>query len=619
MKRLFGNTAALGLALLAAACAPGPAGERPEPPVAPAEGQPSAAERAQTQVLFGDLHLHTAWSFDAFTYKTVATPEEAYNYAEGKPLKAPSGMVYQLSRPLDFLAVTDHSEFVGVMARMADPSSPLAKLPIAKTALDPDFRTSREAFVAVGAAFRTGDLSIFGDQQGALKTITADTWTRAIEIANRHNKPGKFTTLIAYEWTSADEGRNLHRNVIFGGDSAPLPFTSVDSKRPEDLWKYLDAARRGGAPVLAIPHNSNLSDGAMFALLDSDGQPITADYSRTRARNEPLVEITQHKGTSETHPSLSPNDEFADFELVETYVGTNRPVTRFEGGYVRDALRRGIGVEDRQGVNPFKLGIVAATDSHVGMSPVEEDHYQGGSGIRDATGVDRLECTYCAIMTDISKNSASGLTAVWARANTRPAIFQALSARETYGTTGPRMQVRFFGGRLGGVRPGSAGWVEAAYRLGVPMGGTLPADRGAPSFVVWAVKDAIGANLDRVQIVKVWSKAGVSHEKVFDVALSGGRKVDRATGKAPPVGNTVDVAKATYSNTIGAVTLTANWTDPEFDRTARAAYYVRVLEIPTPRWSTYDAVRMGRAIPRGLAATIQERAFTSPIWVSPAG
>lgn len=584
-----------------------------------AEAEASPAERAKTKVLFGDLHMHTGWSFDAFTFGTTATPEDAYNFAQGGALAHPAGGVYKLDRPLDFLAVTDHSEFMGVMIQMRDPSSPLAKLAIAKAALDKDPKVSGAAFRAVGNAFRTGDLSVFEDQAETARKVAADTWSKTIEIANRQYKPGKFTTLIGYEWTSSDEGKNLHRNVIFRGNTAPLPFTAVDSRRPEDLWKYLDATRQSGQPVLAIPHNSNLSDGAMWARVDSDGRPITAAYAATRARNEPLAEITQVKGTSEAHPSLSPNDEFANFELLETYVASDKPVTKFAGSYVRDAWRTGLSFQDGSGFNPYRFGVIAASDTHVAMSSVIESNYWGKVGTRDGTAQVRLDCTYCAGGSDISKFGASGLAAVWARDNTREAIFDALQRNETYGTSGPRMQVRFFGGYdIGKVKAGGAGWIESAYRAGVPMGGALKPAGKAPSFVVWALKDAMGANLDRVQVIKLWSKNGVSHEKIYDVALSGGRKVDPKTGKAPAVGDTVDVSTATYKNTIGAVTLSANWTDPDFDPAAPAAYYVRVLEIPTPRWSTYDAVRLKRAIPRGLAPTIQERAYTSPIWYDPA-
>lgn len=618
-KMLF---AAAAVASLAAGCAPAARDAAATGTVASAVAQAEAspAERAKTKVLFGDLHMHTGWSFDAFTFGTTATPEDAYNFAQGGALAHPAGGVYRLDRPLDFLAVTDHSEFMGVMIRMRDPSSPLSKLAIAKAALDKDPKVSNAAFRAVANAFRTGDLGVFEDQADTARKVAADTWGRVVEIANRQNKPGKFTALIGYEWTSSEEGKNLHRNVIFRGDNAPLPFTAVDSRRPEDLWKYLDATRQSGQPVLAIPHNSNLSDGAMFAKTDSDGKPIDSAYAAARARNEPMVEITQVKGTSEAHPALSPNDEFANFELLETYVASDKPITNFAGSYVRDAWRTGLSFQDGSGFNPYRFGVIGSTDSHVAMSPVIEKNYWGKVGLRDGTPQVRLDCTYCAGGSDISKFGSAGLAAVWARENTRAAIFDALQRNETYGTSGPRMQVRFFGGYgMDRVKPGAAGWVETAYGAGVPMGATLPSAGGkAPSFVVWALKDAMGANLDRVQIIKLWSRNGVSHEKIYDVALSGGRKVDPKTGKAPAVGNTVDVASATYKNSIGAVSLTANWTDPDFDASAPAAYYVRVLEIPTPRWSTYDAAKLKREIPRGLAPTIQERAFTSAIWYTPA-
>ena len=324
---LRSGASALLLAGILAGCAP-PApkvGVSAEATAVPVGG--TSAEASDTRVLFGDLHMHTGWSFDAFTFGTTATPEDAYNFAQGASLAHPAGGVYKLDRPLDFLAVTDHSEFMGVIMSMRDPSNPLSQLPIAKAALDPNPKVSNAAFRAVANAFRTGDLSVFGDQTGTARKVANDTWSKTMEIANRQNRPGKFTALIGYEWTSSDEGRNLHRNVLFRGDTAPLPFTAVDSRRPEDLWKYLDATRRSGQPVLAIPHNSNLSDGEMFARTDSYGRPITAEYAKARARNEPVAEITQVKGVSEAHPVLSPTDEFANFELLETYVASDRPVT----------------------------------------------------------------------------------------------------------------------------------------------------------------------------------------------------------------------------------------------------------------------------------------------------
>jgi hypothetical protein len=577
-------------------------------------------EKEPTEVLWGDLHLHTAWSFDAFVFTTTATPDDAFNFAKGGALAHPAGGVYQLDRPLDFLAVTDHSEFVGVVNAAADPTNPLSTVAVAANLLNPNPLISGQAFLAMGAAIRDSNKDYFTPERAASDQASVDTWTRTVNIANRQNVPGKFTALIAYEWTGAQQGGEIHRNIIYRGDTGPLPFTSMDSNRPEDLWNFLEGNRQAGRGVLAIPHNPNISNGQMFGTTDSFGQKMTAAYVETRSRNEPVVEITQTKGTSEAHPSLSPNDEFANFELMETFPGSTTPITKFAGGYVRDALKTGLAMQDGDGFNPYRFGVIGGTDSHLAMSPVIEKNYFGTTGNRDGTAKLRMDCTYCAAGSDFRKFSSSGLTAVWAPENTRGAVYDALHRKETYATTGPRIKVRFFGGlemwkNLAGVD----GWVSRAYRDGVPMGGTLgrlPPGR-APSFALWALKDPDGANLDRIQVVKVWAKRGVTHEAVFDVALSGQRQRDPRTGKAEPVGNTVNAATATYTNTIGAAVLAVNWTDPTFDPDAPAAYYVRVLEIPTPRWSTYDSVRLGRAVPADLPVSIQERAFTSAIWYDP--
>jgi hypothetical protein len=623
VQTLHRLSAALAVLSVAACTGAPPDPGRPDPAPAPANAAKagSGPPAAETRVLFGDLHVHTSWSFDAFTFKTTTSPDDAYRFAQGAPLGHPNGRTYQLDRPLDFMAVTDHSEFLGVAPAMRDETSVIGRLPISKEMLSSDPDVAMQAYRKVSNALRAADWSVFGPGAGAARSTQEDSWARVVATANQHYRPGKFTTFIGYEWSSQDAGRNLHRNVIFGGAAAPLPFSSMDSRRPEDLWRYLDAARAGGFEVLAIPHNSNLSDGLMFADADSDGRPITAAYAAARARNEPIVEITQTKGTSETHPTLSAEDEFADFELVETYVGRPTPITRFQGGYVRDALKTGLKRQEEDGFNPFRFGLIGSSDTHVSMSPIDEADYFGKVGIFDGTPQARLDCTYCASMMDLRKFGASGLAAVWSRANTREAIFEALGRRETYSTTGPRMQVRVFAGYgLRDVQPGRPGWVEAGYRAGVPMGGSLPRSPGGPpTFAVWALKDPVGANLDRIQVVKVWSRNGVTGEKIYDVALSGGRRVNPATGKAPPVGNTVDPARASYSNTIGAATLAASWVDPDFDPRVNAAYYVRVLEIPTPRWSTYDAKTLGRRPLRELPVSIQERAFTSPIWYDAAG
>ncbi len=437
--------------------------------------------------------------------------------------------------------------------------------------------------------------------------IQQETWDRTIAAANRHNEPGKFTALIGYEYTV----NNLHRNVIFKGDSAPVPFTRLDSQNPEDLWTWMDKIRAEGHEVLAIPHNSNRSNGLMFERETSSDTPLTEDYAAQRNRNEPLVEVTQVKGTSETHPILSPNDEFADFELFERD-HRDAAVTKQAGGYVRDAYRTGLELQDSNGFNPYRFGLIGSSDSHTGIVPINENDYSGKLGTLDGSPERRLVGRAAA-----QQFSASGLAGVWAAENTREGVFEAMRRKETWATSGPRIVVRFFGGfDMKGVTPGDDDWVEAAYSRGVSMGGELKATDadGAPTFAVWALKDPESAHLDRIQIVKAWSRDGKSQEKVYDAVWSAGRIKDPATGKLPAVGNTVDPQTATYTNTIGAAELMGLWTDPEFEADQNAIYYVRVLEIPTPRWNLYDEVELGRPFPAELDRTIQERAFTSPIW-----
>jgi hypothetical protein len=441
-----------------------------------------------------------------------------------------------------------------------------------------------------------------------------EVWEHVIASANRHYSPGTFTTFIAYEWSASSKGRNLHRNVFFKGNDAPTPFSAVDSSKPEDLWVWMDSVREEGHSVLAIPHNMNASDGLGFDRVNSMGNPLTPEYAATRNRNEPLVEVTQIKGTSETHPALSPNDEFADFELFEIYVGQDTPITNFKGSYVRYGYRTGLEFQDMRGFNPYRFGLVAASDSHSGIIPIEENNFSGPTANsvvtpeRAARG--RLGSTFMRWC------GASGLAGVWSEENTRESIFDAFQRKETWGTTGPRIQVRFLGGfDMAGVRPGEAGWVEAAYEKGVPMGGELnDADAsGAPTFALWAIKDPESANLDRIQVVKGWSEDGVSQERVYDALWSGNRVKDPQTGKVPAVGNTVDLGTLEYTNSIGAVELKGVWTDPDFKADQNAFYYARVLEIPTLRWSMFDAKEAGIPHPPDLSKTIQERAYTSPI------
>lgn len=558
--------------------------------------------------LFGETHIHTAYSLDAYMFSTRANPDEAYEFAKGKPLKHPLGKTYQLKRPLDFMAVTDHGFFMGSIAKMSDPNHRLSQHPLAKIVNSPDQSVRDTGFPILRSGQFDGkplNIGTLADPE-----VQRETWDETIAAANRHNDPGTFTAFIAYEYSSIPQRNNQHRNVIFKGSSAPLPFSRSDSENPEDLWVWMDKIRADGYEALAIPHNSNQSNGTKFERVMRNGSPMTQEYAARRIRNEPLVEVTQVKGTSETHPMLSPNDEFADFELWDN---ASRPDKAADpGNFVRSAYRTGLELQDNSGLNPYRFGLIGSTDSHTGIVPVIESEYSGKLGALDGTPAKRLQGQ--------KTWSASGLAAVWAQENTRDSIYEAFRRKETWATTGPRIKVRFFGGfDMKEVSLGEEGGVDAAYASGVSMGGELKASdvngaNGAPTFAVWAIKDPESGHLDRIQIVKGWSVGGKSQEKVYDVVWSGDRKVDAATGQLPAVGNTVNLETLEYTNSIGAVELIGTWTDPDFGPKHNAFYYVRVLEIPTPRWSAFDAKALGVSHPEGLPKTIQERAFTSPIW-----
>jgi hypothetical protein len=584
-----------------------------------------AADPPARRALFGDLHLHTSYSFDAYVMMgTKATPEQAYRFAKGDTVHL-LGEVVKRKEPLDFLAVTDHGENIGAFRDLDDPGSAI----------------SRSEF---GKQVKAQGPSIFWKRlKDLLSSKTIDgfdpkpgshsAWERYVAAANAANEPGKFTAFIGYEWTSMPDGQNLHRNVIYRGDKAPYPFTSGDSWKPEDLWTFLEAQRQRGIEALAIPHNANASNGLMYDWNNSDGKPIDQSYALRRAENEPLTEISQNKGSSDTHPLLSPNDEFANFEIFDHLLIS--PKKSAPGGsYVRDAFGRGLAIGARTGVNPYKYGVVGSSDFHSGLSQSDESAYEGNIGGNDSASRARFKVAVAGIAGDnpaeneakehagfqVRETSSGNLTGVWAEENTRESIYDALRRKETFATTGTRLQARLFGGW--GYDAGllkDRDWVKRAYVDGVPQGGDLPARPGnaqAPRFAVWAAKDPTGANLDRVQIIKVWLKGGKHREKIFDVAWSGSRK-PAAGGKLPAVGNTVDTRQAVYANSIGSPELAAVWEDPEFDATAPAAYYVRALEIPTPRWSTLLAVRQGKPLPKDAPATLQERAWTSPIWYTP--
>jgi hypothetical protein len=531
-----------------------------------------------------------------------------------------TGEKFKKSTPYDFVALTDHAEYLGVFTQLADPKSPLSKNPLAKLINSPNVadknKAASEVIASVTSGVPAGPFLDFVSPQ-----IIRSNWKRHVDAANKYNKPGKFTTLIAFEWTSIPNSQNMHRNVFFRGDTGPeVPYSAFDSVDPEDLWTYLEIQRNSGHECFAIPHNGNVSNGLMYAPTNWRGDPIDARYAKRRALNEPLTEIIQTKGSSDTHPSLSPNDEFADFEPFPNLIGTSR-ISKVKNGYIRQALTDGLMHEEKLGTNPFKYGIVSGADVHSGYSGNEEFNWHGAHGAADDTPKRRLDPKPNASGESGAIVGSAGATAVWAEENTRTAIFDAMKRKETYGTSGPLIRLRFFGGwDYADGLVDDPKFVEKAYAGGVPMGGDLPKKpevAKAPTFAIWAVKDPESGNLDRVQVVKGWVEKGKPRERIYEVALSDGREVDAKSGKAPPVGSTVDIKNATYTNDIGDTQLSVVWEDPDFDASQRAVYYVRVLEIPTPRWSTYDAKKLGVEPPKDVPATLQERAWSSPIWYTP--
>lgn len=560
---------------------------------------------------FGELHLHTGMSFDAFLFGTRIFPEDAYRFARGEEIEQ-DGRKLSRGQPLDFLGVADHSEYLGQMRLAAEPNGPLAQTQYGKLLPNLTVEQGWGLLYKLANSFGSGrppeaDLL----QDGLIKS----NWQRQIDAAEKFYQPGHFTTFVAYEWSSMPNGANLHRNVIFKGPKYPqVPFSSLDSANPEDLWRYIEHQRAQGIQALAIPHNANVSDGLMWSYADSNHSPITREYAETRASIERLAEITQHKGTSETRPELSPNDEFASFELIENLLTLQRP-SSVHGSYVREGYARGLDIAQRTGVNPFQFGLIGSSDYHTGLSrSSENDTPSIADPALDVKKLLQDATTFRGV-----KVSSAGLAGVWAESNTREAIFDALYRRETFATSGTRPRVRFFAGfnYPAGITK-QRDWVKRAYAGGVPMGADLVgssagAKGGSPRFIAQAVKDPDGANLDRIQIVKIWLENDAQKEQVFDVAWSGDRKLD-ASGKLPSVGSTVNTDTATYTNDIGAVQLVAEWQDPQFNAEQAAVYYARVLEIPTPRWTTLLAVKNQLPLPTSVPAAIQERAWTSPVF-----
>ena len=605
----------------------------------------------QRNAYFGDLHVHTTYSFDAYAFGTLATPYDAYRFALGEAIKHPTGFDMQLNKPLDFYGVTDHAMFMGVAPVAADTTSDFSKHPFTEVVHDlnaPDnmdrwsLPRRIQSFAGLLRGLVPGIIKGSVDPEESL-SITRNAWADSIKAADMYNDPGRFTTFVAYEYTtSSDDNGNLHRNVVFeNSDRVPeIPFSRMHSANPEDLWDWMDTLREDGVESLAIPHNSNGSNGQMFKLVDWAGDPIDDDYALQRTRNEPLVELTQIKGTSETHPALSALDEWASFELMEFRVGTNLP-SQPEGSYVRDALRRGLSLEAQGIANPYTFGVIGSSDTHTGAAQNDESDFSSKLGVLSADAQLRGSVPFGSIdgmlfnsvapqaMTQVDNKTfvggappsfgASGLAAVWAEENTREAIYAAFRRKETFATSGPRLRLRFFAGYdLPNDLMEKADGLAQAYASAVTMGAGLAPGNGKPKFAIWAQADASSQPLQRLQVIKGWiDEEGETHEQVFDVACAGAVAVNPETHRCPDNGAKVNLSDCSTNANSGDTELRSVWTDPNFDAGERAFYYARVLENPSCRWSTWDAIRAGTELRSDLAATLQERAWSSPIQYRP--
>lgn len=588
---------------------------------------------------WGDTHLHTTNSPDAFSFGARLTPEDAYRFARGEKIES-EGLEMQLDRPLDFLVVADHAEGLGFIQEIMGDNQELMQDPVLRQWSN-DLKEGGKKASSTGRdiidKFAAGQLPKILTDRSIMAKVVNKIWNDYLTTTDKYNTPGKFTTFPGYEWSSLPGGNNLHRIVMFRDGKDKLqnhfPISSSFNSDPQSLWDGLQAFEDNtGGKVLAIPHNGNASNGMMFALTDYEGNAMTEEYARTRARWEPVVETTQIKGDSEAHPFLSPNDEFAGYGKAGWDIGNLNMAQlktddMFQYEYSREALKNGLKLEDKLGVNPFQFGLIGATDSHTALATADSDNFSGkftimvndktralhyeeiGDSNSSGGGQKRMSWQYLA----------SGYAGVWAESNSREDIWDAIMRREVYGTTGPRIQVRFFGGwDFTQSDVDAPDYVEKGYSKGVPMGATmLQSDKeNAPTFMISVAKDPKGANLDRVQVIKGWYKNGKTHEKIFNVAWAGERSID-GKGQLTPIGNSVDTDKATYTNDIGASELNTVWSDPEFDPDTKAFYYLRALQIPTPRWTTYDKVRYNIELPAEVPLTVQERAYSSPIWYSP--
>jgi hypothetical protein len=593
---------------------------------------PAVGRDYPTNVYFGDTHLHTSISLDAFgDGNTMIGPNEAYRFAKGETVIGDDGMANRMSRPLDFLMVADHSEYMGLVQGLAEGDESLLA----------NEEGARWAQMIADGKLASHVFSEFihdvtgNEQRLAVPEFEMSVWERIIDAAETHNDPGKFTALIGFEFSPFPTGDNMHRVVVFRDDKQKAiqvkPISAFDSNDPEDLWKWLQAYEdKTGGRILAIPHNGNISSGRMFSLQTLSGNPLTREYAETRMRWEPLYEVTQYKGDGETHPYLSPDDEFADFESWDkANLAMLKPHKDeyFKTEYARSGLQLGLQQQEELGANPFKFGMIGSTDSHTGMAEAAEDNFLGKYAVASPNpdNKNRWKKVWPPVEGTVAKMSgwesqSAGYAAVWATENTREALWDAMMRKEVYATTGPRMKVRMFGG-FDFVNDNAFRNDMAAigYAKGVPMGGDLTQapEGAAPTFLLMAAKDSDGANLDRIQIIKGWlDTSGEVHESIFDVAVSDDRAI--VDGKVSEgVGSTVDVDTATYTNSIGDAVLAAWWSDPDFDPSLKAFYYARVIEIPTPRWTAYDQVRFGVKMPDEVPMVLQERAYTSPIWYTP--
>ena len=598
------------------------------------EYSPYLNQNFPQRVFWGETHVHTSYSTDSGLFGTRLTPDDAYRFAKGEEVVSSTGVRARIIRPLDFLVVADHAENLGLASMIVESNPQLLKSEWGRKIHDLTKQGKPDAAYAMW-----GEAQATGKDALPDPALMRSMWDRMMDFAKAHIEPGKFTALLGYEWTSSPETNNLHRVVVFRDDEETvdkvLPFSAFDSTDPEDLWAWMARyEENAGGQVFSIPHNGNLSNGLMFAVETLDGKPLDKDYAERRTRWEPLYEVTQIKGDSEAHPRLSPNDEFADYGTWDkgNFALAAKTEAMLPYEYARSALKLGLRLEEQLGVNPFKFGLVGATDSHTGLPTTREENSFGKIGMvepgqfparweQKITGIFPVRDGSGKDISILHKESlASGLQGVWARENTREGLFDAMKRKETYATTGTRITVRLFAGwdfeEADVLRPDFA---RTGYERGVPMGGDLKKalkDK-APTLMIRALRDLDGANLDRIQVVKGWlDSKGELHERIYDVVCSDDRKIKQRRCEKP-VGNTVDVKKARYTNNIGDALLMGYWKDPDFDPKQRAFYYVRVLEIPTPRWTTYDAVFYGKALPEGVPATQQERAYTSPVWYTP--